>query len=222
MTRLFLIRHAESIGNINNKFCGWTDCELAKKGFKQSKRLAEHLNNTKIDVLYSSDLKRAFCTAQFIAESKGIEINIVQDLREMNGGCLEDKLMDDLMKLYPDDMQNIIESPHLFCPSGGENTEEFRNRLIRAIDNIILENKEKNICVVTHETVIRVLLCHFYCMPIEELKNIPGGDNTSITIVNIDEKEFKVAVESDNSHLDKEFSTFAAQFEENFPKIIKG
>ena len=82
---LILVRHAECQGNIENRLSGITDFELTKNGKEQIQHLGLELKNERIDIIYSSPLKRAIETAQAIAKYCNIKnINIDNNLKEIN------------------------------------------------------------------------------------------------------------------------------------------
>ncbi len=58
MAKLFLLRHLQSQWNLENRFTGWTDVSLSKKGIKNVKKLASKISKLKIDVIYTSPLAR--------------------------------------------------------------------------------------------------------------------------------------------------------------------
>ena len=93
----------------------------------------------------------------------------------------------------------------------GENMVEFQKRLIDEVEYIIKNNKGKNICIVTHGTAIRTLVCYFFQWDLSEMIKIKWYDNTSITIVEHDGNGYNVILEGDVSHLGKEFSTIENQ-----------
>lgn len=59
MGKLILIRHGQSIWNLQNRFAGWADVSLSKKGILEAKRAAIKLKNIKFDGAYTSNLLRA-------------------------------------------------------------------------------------------------------------------------------------------------------------------
>lgn len=212
LTRLIFVRHGEAEGNLKRIFQGWTDADLTPRGYQQAERVAIRLKDDYIDVIYSSPLKRAYETAKVIALKKGIDnINIRDALKEIHGGEWENEEWGQLPVKWPKEYYTWEKEPHLHCMPMGESMKEAFDRVVSAIYNIIEEDFGKNICIVTHGTVLRSLICYFYGKPFEELVKISWHDNTSVTIVEFDSKEFKVAIEGDNSHLEKELSTFANQ-----------
>lgn len=71
MGKLILIRHGQSVWNVENRFTGWTDVDLAPQGIQEAKAAGELLkqNHIDIDICFSSYLKRAIRTQWLILES---------------------------------------------------------------------------------------------------------------------------------------------------------
>ena len=210
-TRIIFVRHAEAEGNLYRIFHGWTDSGITEKGHVQAKKAAERLKDVNIDVLYSSSLKRTIQTAQYIADIKGLPIIRTDKLKEINGGDWEGEKWEDLPNIWPEEYHTWENAPHIHKMPNGETMEEFQQRLINEVMFIIDNNKGKDICVVTHGTAIRALMCRFFHLNLEEMINIKWYDNTSISIIDYEEGKFKVILEGDASHLDLELSTIQNQ-----------
>ncbi|MDP4181353.1 MAG: histidine phosphatase family protein [Bacillota bacterium] len=210
-TRLIFVRHAEAEGNLNREFHGWTDSEITPKGHDQAKLAAERLKDEKIDILYSSSLKRTLQTAQYISNIKNLPIIRTDKLKEINGGDWEGKGWDELARIWPYENETWEKRPHLHKMPNGESMTEFQERLIKEVDIIIEKNTGKNICVVTHGTAIKALMCRFKGCNLDQMANIKWYDNTSITIIEHDAGKFNVITEGDSSHLSKELSTIYNQ-----------
>ena len=84
--KIILIRHGETEYNRQKKWQGWSDIPLNKAGRKQAQLLAHRLKHEVIDVLYTSDLKRAVETAHAIAKSVNLQLIKTKKLRERNIG----------------------------------------------------------------------------------------------------------------------------------------
>jgi len=212
ITKIIFVRHGEAEGNFERVFHGQTDSKLTEKGHKQAKKAAQRLENEEIDVIYSSPLKRAFETAKYIADDKNIKDIITNDnLMEINGGEWENIKWDDLPQKWPEEYNNWEYHPHLHCMPAGESMKQVYNRIVSTVSEIVNDNKGRNICIVTHGTVLRALMCHIQNKPFEDLITVSWYDNTAITIVEFVDNGFKVILEGDNSHLGNELSTFATQ-----------
>ena len=70
MTQFFLVRHGETLWNLEGKIQGHLDSPLTKTGIAQAESLAVHLNSQNFAALYSSDLGRAYETARCISKKK--------------------------------------------------------------------------------------------------------------------------------------------------------
>lgn len=211
VTRLIFVRHAEAEGNVNRIFHGWTDSDITEKGHVQAKLAAERLKDLKIDVLYSSSLKRTLKTAEYISRVKNLPIIRTDKLKEINGGDWEDVSWSALQKKWPEAYDSWENKPYAHQMPNGESMVEFQERLVKEINYIINNNKGKNICIVTHGTAIRVLTCYFYHSSLEKINEINWVDNTSITVVDYENGSFKVIIEGDSSHLDQEMKTLENQ-----------
>ena len=92
---LFLIRHGQSTGNVAGRFQGWSNLPLTEEGRRQAERTGAFLahytarEDLPIAALYSSDLDRAWHTAEAIGRHLGRTPIADPDLREMNFGAIE-------------------------------------------------------------------------------------------------------------------------------------
>jgi len=210
-TKIIFVRHAEAVGNLIREFHGWTDKGITERGRIQAQKVALALKDTPVDVIYSSILKRTMETAEYISKSKGIPVIPRDDLKEINGGLWEGMPFADLPRVYPKEYATWETQPHLHQMPEGESITGFQQRVISAVTDIIGREKGKNICIVTHGTAIRVLLCWFKGWKPEQIIQIPWFDNTAVTIITEDEGRFDIELEGDASHLDEETSTFMNQ-----------
>jgi len=90
--KVFLIRHGESIGNQKGLHQGQkNDFSLSELGKRQSYFLKKRFENLKIDAIYSSDLRRAKETAEFLSKPRRINIILDKRLRERSFGVIEEE-----------------------------------------------------------------------------------------------------------------------------------
>lgn len=91
--KLVLVRHGESVWNLENRFTGWTDVDLSENGEKEAKEAGEKLKESgiKFDICYTSVLKRANRTLDIIKSVLGENIETVYDYRlnERHYGALQ-------------------------------------------------------------------------------------------------------------------------------------
>lgn len=132
--------HGTTTDNIEHKSTGWLHGELSEKGIEQSIKLKEQINLNEIDLVISSDLKRAIDSAENIfKESK--EIMHDKRIRECNYGDLNGK--DSFLVKYEEHID--IKFPN------GESLKDVEER-VRDFCNYLLENYDgKTVALVAHK-----------------------------------------------------------------------
>ena len=194
-TKILIIRHAKSIASDIGMFGGITDYELSEEGICQANALALRLKKIKIDKIYSSPLKRAVNTISPISKIKKLDINIVDDLKDIYVGTWENVPVDELRRIFPEENKYIDETEFYTGIEGQEETIEVSNRMYNAILNIAKENRGKTVVVVSHIVPIRAFLCKIMNIPFEKTKEKIGDlKNTSICeiIYNNNENKFVI------------------------------
>jgi broad specificity phosphatase PhoE len=145
---IYLVRHGETDWNTKLLFQGHTDIKLNKNGLRQAQCIAKELKNADVEAVISSDLFRAFQTAEEIskAHSPKLKIEKMEGLRERNYGNLEGKLYD----RYHSQGKDFT----------GEKDGKFFARVNKAFSTIMEKYTGKNIVVVTHGGVVRQIISH--------------------------------------------------------------
>lgn len=210
-TTLFIIRHAEAEGNVGRVFHGVTDSFLTPKGHKQCERLAEELFKEDFDVIISSPLNRTRQTAEYILKGREKKLFFDEDLKEINGGKWEECTWQELSEKWPKEYETWDLRPHLHQMPDGDSVASFQKRLIGAFDKIIKEHKGKKICVVTHGTGIKTLMCHFKGVALSQMVFFKWFDNTAITVVEHSDEGFNLLKQGDDSHLPDNLKTVKHQ-----------
>ena len=212
MTRVYVIRHAEAEGNINRIFQAHQDSDVTENGEKQLALLAERCRDIPFDVCYSSDLKRATKTADAATKYHDIEINTTPLLREIDGGGWEGVPFDDLPKLFPEHHHTWENEPWQCRLPDGESMQEVFDRMWTVVTEIVSQNKDKQILVVSHGCAIRTLICRAMQKPLEEIADVTWCDNTSISIIDFDDAlHSTVIISGDATHLTQETTTIGKQ-----------
>ena len=105
MIKLVLVRHGQSMWNLENRFTGWTDVELSEQGIKEAKEAGKVLKEKgfNFDVAYTSVLKRANDTLKYILEELGeqnIPVKKSWRLNERHYGALQGLNKDETKEKY--------------------------------------------------------------------------------------------------------------------------
>ena len=205
MTTLYIIRHGESRGNLENRFVGSSDWELTDRGHEQAKLLGEYMKGIDIDAVYSSDLIRAVDTARPFADAKGMKIIQRKNLREIDGGEWEEVLFEDIARDYPKEFGAWKTDFINAVTIGGETTRELADRVYNEIKNIAQENEGKAVAVVFHATAIKAFL---------ELAGDKDGwvPNASVTNVTYENGGFKIVEKGYADFLDGLITVLNADF----------
>jgi len=155
VTKLILVRHGETEWNRTRRYQGHTDVELSATGLWQAERLRNRLAVQKIDIVYSSDLKRALNTAQIITSKHNLAVIPCKELREIDFGELEGMTFDEIQRYYPDwDGVDSNES----IPNG-ESLSQFASRIELYIARLVEQTDDKTVLVVAHGGSLQVLVC---------------------------------------------------------------
>ncbi len=210
-TRFIVVRHGEADGNIQRIFHGHFNSSLTETGHLQARKTADLLKNYKIDHIYSSDLDRTVQTAEHIAKHRNILVVKDSRLREIFGGKWENVAWSDLPEkfsesysLWEDDIGKVV------MPEG-ESVAQLFDRLKDALSEIAKCHIGETVCIVTHGTAIRSLLCLWRDIPLDDMQKTPWFDNASVTVVDyLENGQYSLLAEGYNNHL-ADCSTFAKQ-----------
>ncbi|MCM1329016.1 MAG: bifunctional histidine phosphatase family protein/GNAT family N-acetyltransferase [Ruminococcus sp.] len=209
MTKIYLVRHAEAMGNVEEFFQGRTDCEISLRGEKQLECVAEFFKDIPIEAIYSSPLKRTVATAKAVNKYRNLPIITDEGLIEINGGVWEGKPWAELPQRYPaeyDLWKNRMED---FYIEGGEKMTEVFARMKKTVDKIAVQNDGRTIAVVSHGCALRNFLCYAMGRPISSLKDVGWSDNTAVSLVEYDGGVPRIIFKNSNGHLPDELSTLS-------------
>ena len=203
MTKLILIRHGESLGNATRRLLGHTDLDLSPLGYIQAATAADALANEKIDIIYSSDLLRAYNTACPHAEKRGLCVNPSKELREIRLGDWEGKSVSEIIDEYGDVYEkDWLAGYGTFRFPHGEGTIEAGERFYAECRRIAQENEGKTILVVAHAAVIRSFFSLVSKIPPDEIAGkLPFPTNASYSEVFYNEGAFSAGRFSVDEHL---------------------
>lgn len=202
MTKIYLVRHCEAMGNLKRLFQGSIDLDISETGAEQLEFLKKRFNNIHIDKVFSSPLTRAMKTAHAIADQKNLEVTSISGLRELCGGVVEGRPFKEAFSAIPGLAETWNNHPQDFAPEGGEPMREAYERIWATILTLAKVNEGKTIACATHGGVMRCLHCRLTKGSIEHLKDLPWSDNTAVTLLEIDsDLNVKIVYMNDSSHL---------------------
>ena len=175
---LYVVRHGETNWNRERRVQGITDIPLTDKGIETAKELIPIIRKLNIDIVISSPLKRAKDTAKILVESK-IPINTDDRIKERDWGFNEGANIDDVDRIDCWDLVLNTKVNNIEC------IQDFMYRVSDFLEEIEVKYRDKNILIVTHSAVSRVI--HYL---LEEIPN--DGDLSKINIPNLRIVEYKI------------------------------
>jgi len=201
MTRIYLVRHAEAEGNLYRIVQGQGNSNLTDRGWRQVEALEKRFADISIDAVYTSDLYRTCATASAIYKPKGLVPFRRKDLREIYVGDWESRTWGDIARRWPEQMKHFSHRPDLWYSEGAELPMEVLERIHTAVTAIAAENEGKTIAIVSHGYAIRLLLARLQGYPPERMGESPTGQNTAVSLLEVEEGKMTVLFRDDISHL---------------------
>ena len=162
---IILIRHGETVWNVEGKMQGHGDSPLTDLGIAQAQAVGERLRHAAFTTLYASDLGRTMDTARYIATVTGHEIVPDQRLRERNVGTFQGITVREAREKYPDLWHST--DPHTAAPNG-ESSHELRMRAMDVLDDLASRHPGESIAVVTHGGFLSVALRYILGTPADQ------------------------------------------------------
>ncbi len=198
MTKIYVVRHCESMGNKLHSFAGHSNVDISEKGELQLICLSEYFKNIKLDKVYSSPLLRATKTAEAINKYSKAPIIIEPDFIEINLGVLDGRPVSEMS-----DEQTALwlTEPDKFFVEGGETMREVADRVFGALKRVAEQNPESTIAIASHGCAIRNLIRVVKGFGPTGIKEVDWCDNTGINHIVYENGEFYLESENDISHL---------------------
>ncbi len=220
MVTLILLRHGQSMWNLENLFTGWVDVPLSKQGVEEAIQAGKKIKDLPIDVIFVSSLIRSQMTAMLAMlehsnvktpimidnddenmkkwsknygdESKLIAVYKSKELNERMYGELQGLNKAETIKKYGAEQVHIWRRSFDVVPPGGESLEMTAKRSIPYFENYILKElkNNKNVFVAAHGNSLRSIIMHIEGLTKEEVLKLELQTGEPV-IYNFDGKTFK-------------------------------
>lgn len=187
--KIFLIRHAESEGNVQHIMQGHVDYPLSQRGVTQSQILARYMAEQFAEDLpaeiYASPLLRTRQTADALVEAIDREYVLIDDLKEVDSGIFSGLNWEQAGEKYPEERAVFKAARDWGAVPGGESREQLWQRIQGVLNQLMAKHKESDtVWVVTHGGVIRAWVS--LVAGISASENVfVCIDNTALTLVGI-------------------------------------
>lgn len=173
-TRIDLLRHGET--ESGQRYCGSSDYPLTKTGWQQMWLAAE--NQWSVNQshhwqhIVTSPLTRCADFAQTLGQRYSIPVTCDSRIQEMHFGDWENRTAAELLQSDADALSRFWQNPLEHPPPHGEHLLDFENRVLSAWEDFQQQFCSKEVLLVTHGGVIRLLMCHILQHPLERLLEI--------------------------------------------------
>ena len=188
MTEILFIRHGETDCNKKHLYYGHLNPSLNETGINQLKNTKKKLEkmNEKIDIIFSSDLKRCRESLEILEIDKNIKQHFSENLRELNFGILEGKTYKEIENQFPHYVNEMKNNWRNFKAEGGESLSDLQKRSAKEINKIKNEYKNKKILVVAHAGVIQSLISYYLFNNLDGYWKfrLDNGSITKMTVMN--------------------------------------
>jgi broad specificity phosphatase PhoE len=180
-------------------FRGRIDVALNETGIKQAELLAEYLRKCKIDVIYSSPLKRALKTAEIVAGYHKLEIEVTPGLIDLDYGKWQGLTHKEVKGRYKELYAEWINNADKVKMPSGESLDDVRERTTVVVNKVIARY-QGTVVLVSHRVVNKVLICALLGLDNSHFWNIKQ-DMCGITIFTYENNRFALTKHNDTSYL---------------------
>ena len=202
-TKIYLVRHGQSLGNLNLQMLGHTDLDLSELGYRQAERTFEYLKDVHLDAVYSSPLKRAYNTVLPHAAYRGLTVQPLDALREIYLGVWEQMYLADVLKRWPYTFTELWRANFGLCtPPKGEYVQDAATRCLDALTEIAKKHPGQTVLVGGHAGIFRAACARIAGLPPECVgRALPYMTNAAVTILVYEDGVFTMERYSDDAHL---------------------
>ena len=164
VTELILVRHGQqvwpdpTVATVSE----WVDPPLSDTGRRQALAVGVALSRVRIDAVYSSRLLRAHDTGQAIAAHHAVEVQVVDDLREIE--TFRDLPQDSTPAAVLGELvlrgarERFVRHRTWDVYPGSEKNDEFRHRVVNVIEGIVAGHEGERVVVACHGGVINAYI----------------------------------------------------------------
>lgn len=157
-TKVILVRHVETVGNIEHRLTGRHDYALTPHGISTINQLTNYLKDVKIDAIYSSPSERARKTVTGLANINNLSIQCIENLSEMYFGIYDGWKWEDVNKVNPLISRMQSETNEIMCIPNQETTAEVAERIYKQIKSCSEKNLGKTILIASHGVAIEAFI----------------------------------------------------------------
>ncbi len=155
----YFIRHGQTDWNLEGRMQGQTDIPLNNTGREQAHAAIPYFKDLDIDLIVSSPLSRAYETAEIINQTIKVPIKTNKDLRERSFGSNEGRVAKVVKEEYARNQNMKVQIDFNGFPQSldAEASDDYKNRLFAALDDILTEFDSEKILISAHNGFFKVM-----------------------------------------------------------------
>lgn len=171
-TRLLLVRHGETVWNLDGRCQGHTDVPLSEVGRRQALALRQALAKEAVQAAYASDLSRAWETAQICLHGLPVDVVAEPRLRERSYGQWEGKTRQEVELLTGGAASPPALGDGEVVRYGGESWPQVQERVTAALRDILCRHSGQTVVIVGHGGSLRALTLDLLGLPAEARRHL--------------------------------------------------
>lgn len=200
-TTFVIVRHGQTAWNKEERFRGRADLPLDETGLRQADAAARRIAaRYQPAAILASPLQRTMQTASPIADACGLTVQADDRLLDLDYGAFSGLRPSEAEALYPQLYRTWIEAPHLVRFPQGESLDDVRARLEELTDQTLQRYPDRQIILVSHLVVCRVLLCSLLGLPNSDFWRFQV-DPASLSVVVVESERARLVTANDTCHL---------------------
>ena len=200
-TTLILVRHGRTAWNKDERFRGRTDLPLDQFGLRQAEAVGCQIaRDFRPAAVFSSPLERSSRTAEAIARQVGLSVHLHDDLLDLDYGDLSGLSLAEAEQGFPELYQAWLTAPHTVRFPRGESLEDVRARAMDLVRMVAQQWSGKQIVLVSHTVVCRVLFCALLDVGIDRFWRF-RTDPASISVFELSQAGATLITANDVCHL---------------------
>jgi 2,3-bisphosphoglycerate-dependent phosphoglycerate mutase len=182
--RLVLVRHGQSLWNLENRFTGWTDVPLTDAGREEARSCARLLRGWRFDVAYTSALSRAQETLELILTGLEQAPPVIRDpaLNERHYGDLQGLDKAQVAEQFGAHQVQLWRRSYAVAPPGGESLEMTARRTLPFFERAVRGDltRGKSVLLVAHGKSLRAILMKLDALGSQQVVDLEIGTGVPI------------------------------------------
>lgn len=200
-TTVLLARHGQTESNVSGFYMGRSAEDLNDAGYAQARSLASRLAGLPIASVYASPLQRAYVTATILAKPHNLKVKVSDDLNEIQLGDWQGLHLNEVSQRWPELWQQWRADPSESAIPGGESFQQVAERAIRAFETVVAAESGRQVLIVTHEIVVKVLVARALGVSNSIYRRFEIN-NASLSIIRLTNGKTRLITLNDTSHLE--------------------